>query len=237
MCFGFLFKNAIFSSPNFNSFAELSMNQLDLKLDREKNNENKLIHYLFKVGLKFDVVDNIKLEVFSGYYFNRFDQYIDFSDLPLSLRLSKNTHSSWLGGINFGIDAFSAGDFSFHIKPEFIFFKSTTKDFVIVTDIFSGNSKVKHHSYSLKIDFILHYDRLVGITPYAGTMFYFNKGGFDVTETIDNFEFATALNYKQQNYLGILLGAYIELSSQWLLQIKTTFFSLKSIAISIHYET
>jgi len=201
----------------------------------ENNVESSMTYTYLALEIDVALLDFLTLGAVAGYNTNYFNDPVDFSNLPLSLRVSEQRYNSMLVGLRAKSDFFSWKEFSLTANGEFLYFKVFKKELPIQLPVVTGTSTVKNSFYQAAVELMVQYDRFSGLTIFAGPQWNMIKGKFTVTETIDALEGIQTLKYKQKNTMGIAAGINFEAGSHFDINAKISLFSKTSFSLEVFY--
>ena len=201
----------------------------------DDNINNTLVHSYLALEVEVGLAEYLRLGVVAGFDSNHFADPVDFYNLPLSLRLNEQSHSSMVFGLRAKSDFFSWRDFSFSANAEILLLKLAKKEQNIDLPIVTGTSTTKQSFSQLTLELLVQYDAFSRLTVFAGPQLNLLKGKITAAEVIEDLQGEEKLTYKQKNTLGLAGGINYELSSHFDLNVKAGLFSRTSLSIEVFY--
>jgi hypothetical protein len=197
--------------------------------------KNTLVHSYLALEVELGLSDYLRLGVVAGFDSNHFNGTVDFSSLPLSLRLDDKSHSSMIFGVRAKSDFFSWKDFSFCANGELLFVKVAKEEQDITLPIVTGTSTTKQSFSQLTAELLVQYDAFSRLTIFSGPQLNLLKGKLTAEEIIEELEGEEKISYRQKNTLGLTGGINYELSTHFDLNVRATLFSRTSLSVEIFY--
>jgi|GEM_PF-5214271 len=189
-----------------------SYNQINTLIgDSESPNRQSLMHAM--LTWDFDVSDYLTIGLMGGYALTRMKDPVDFTTLPLSLRINQEQYAGLVFGISLKSDFTSFGDFTARIQGEFLYLLRDSQEWPIELPIETGTAQVSQNGFLATADLILQFDGLSGIMPFAGIRGNVASGQFFASETIEELTGQEKINWKQKSLFGPLAGATFEIGS------------------------
>ncbi len=219
---------------DFTAGLNLSYNTVNIKMG-EDNIENSMAYHFAALELEAEILSRLKLAVLAGYTMDSYKNPIEFTGLPLSLRLNKKWNNAMIFGLNVKSDFVSFGYFSLLAKGEFLFFKFFKNDKPIELPVVTGNAAIKNSFYQLTVDLCLMYEGLSGVTLFLGPQLNLLNGKLSIAETIEDIKADQTMEYKQKNLMGLACGMNIDVGGNWELYVKAGLFSKTSLTAGIFY--
>jgi hypothetical protein len=201
----------------------------------DDNIENSLVHSYLALEVEVGLSEYLRLGVAAGFDSNHFADPVDFSNLPLSLRLNEQSQTSMVFGLRANSDFFSWRDVSFKAQGELLFLKLAKKEQDITLPIVTGTSTTKQSFSQLTLELLVQYDAFSRLTVFAGPQLNLLKGKITAAESIAELQGEEELTYKQKNTLGLTGGITYELSSHIDLNVKAGLFSRTSLSVEVFY--
>jgi len=201
----------------------------------ENKIQNNLEYYMAALEIDVDIMDYLTVGAIAGYNQNRTSSAVNFTQLPLSLRLNDESFNSIVLGLKAKSEFFSWEDFTFTAQGNFNYFKLFKKEFPIELPIETGSAVFKNSFHTFNIELLIQYDGLNNFTLYAGPQINVLKGKFHVLEEIDTLKGEETLSYKQRHTFGALGGARFELGSHFDVNVMVNLISKSSLGVEIFY--
>jgi hypothetical protein len=197
--------------------------------------EKTLFYPFLTLEIDVDIYDYITVGVLAGYSRNTFTDSIDFSELPLSLRLNEKRRNAMVFGLNLKSEFTSFGYFALSGKAEFLFFKLFKNEMPIALPVVTGNAAIGNSFHQLTVDLFLKYDGLSGVSLFLGPQLNLLKGKMSVSEVIEDIEAEQVINYRQKNFFGLVTGVNIDIGSHAELILRAGLLSKTSFSAGIFY--
>jgi len=197
--------------------------------------EKTLFYPFLTVEVDVDIYDYVTVGVLAGYSQNTFRGSIDFSELPLSLRLNEERRNSMVFGLNLKSEFTSFGYFSLCGKAEFLYFKLFNNEIPIELPVVTGNAAIGNAFHQLTLDLFLKYDGLTGVSLFLGPQLNLLKGKVSISEVIEDIEAEQVIKYRQKKFIGLVTGVNIDIGSQVELILRAGFLSKTCFSAGIFY--
>jgi hypothetical protein len=223
-----------YNEIDFSAGLSLNYNTAKIKLGTE-DNANSLFYPYLLLEINADIFDYLTIGVAGGYSQNTFTDPVDFSGLPLSLRLNKERRGGMVFGLNLKSEITAFGYFSLLGKAEFLYFKTLKNGKTIDLPTITGTADIKNSFYQLTVNLFLKYDGLTGITLFLGPEFNLLKGEISVNEVIEDIEAGQAVSFSQKQLFGLTSGINIDIGSHMELIMQAGFFTKTSFAAGLFY--
>lgn len=201
----------------------------------DNNLVNTLNYSYLALELDVGISDYLILGVVAGLNSNHLKDPVDFSNLPLSLRVNEEKFNSMVLGLRAKSEFLSWKDFSFAASGEYLYFKKYEKNLPIQLPVVSGEAIIKNSFNQISIELWAQYDGFSYFTIFAGPQLNFLDGKLEAFETIEELEGQEELSYKQENDIGIVAGARFELGSHFDVNLKVNLISKTSLSIEVFY--
>ncbi len=221
-------------SVQFNLGAHFTYSQAEVTVG-DGELENTLAYAYAGLLADVDIFDYLTVGLFVGYYSSHLKDPLDFVQLPLSLRFDQEKSSSMVFGLHAHSELQVYGDFSFHPRAQFLFFKSHSQDFEVTLPIASGTGTLKHSLAQLTVDLLGQYDGFQNMTLYLGPQLNLLSGKYTAAEAISTLQGEEDLDYKQKNLIGVVAGANFDLGNHFIVDVRAVMLSKMSISASIFY--
>ena len=197
--------------------------------------ENTLVHSYLAFEVDVGLSDYFAAGIVVGYATNRFNDPVDFYNLPLSLSISGHSSKTMVFGARVKSDFFSRKYFSLRANGEILFFKLFEKENPINLPIVTGTSTVKQSFSWVVLELLVQYDGFSTFTIFAGPQLYHLKGKITASESIEELQGEEEIEYKQKNTLGLTGGVNFKLGSHFDLNVKVSLFSKTSLSVAVFY--
>lgn len=201
----------------------------------EEKTANTLKLLAARLVLKMDILDYLALEVLAGYHYAYASEPLDFTSLPLSLRLDREKFKGLLLGAAVSSEPFTLDDFSLKVRGEFTMAMAAEKTWDIELPSVNGQAVGDNGFTLITLDATVQYDGLTGVTIFAGPRLNLLNGKFTASQRIIELEGQQEFSYRQKNLVGVLAGAAIEIGSNWELNLKASLFARTELSLSIVY--
>jgi hypothetical protein len=212
----------------------VSLNNTKVKMGDE-DMENTLSFYYAALEVDLDLFDNITLGVLAGFNSNSFDDPVDFTQLPISLRFDKKKNTA----MNFGLCAkseFSISKmFSIQARGQYLIFKLFEKEFSIDLPIVTGTATTKNSFSQLTVAVMGQYDGLTNMTVFAGPQLNLIDGKYEVREHIEQIDVEESIKFKQKSLVGFTGGVRFDIGDNLALDIRAGIISNTFISASLFY--
>lgn len=219
---------------DFTAGLKFSYNAAKIELGQE-GIENSLFYPYLVLEVDVDIFSYLTLGVIAGYNQNNFKDPIDFTELPLSLRLNDERRNSMVFGLNLESEFVSFGYFSLLARGEFLYFKLFKTEKAIELPIVTGNAAIENSFYQLTVDLFLQYDGLTGVTLFLGPQLNLLDGKVSISEKIEDIEADQITDYRQKNFIGLASGINIEMGSSLELILIAELFSKTAFSAGLFY--
>ncbi|MCK4766513.1 MAG: hypothetical protein KAW12_30240 [Candidatus Aminicenantes bacterium] len=219
---------------DFDAGLLFSFNRAKVELGADKTVSTLAYQYM-ALEIDVEIFSGFTLGVIAGYNRNFFNDPVDFTQLPLTLRVEKMKNSSLLLGANLKAELFSFGDFTLIGKGEFLWFRQFNHESPIELSVVTGNAVVENAFYQATVDLLLKYDRWTGVEIFFGPELYLLDGEISADETIEDIQARQTLEYKQDSLFGFVVGASFEIGSHVELFLSAGLFSKTSFCAGLFY--
>lgn len=219
---------------DFSAGLNFSYNTVDVELGQDSVTSSLFYPYL-TLEIDVEISSYLTLGILGGYNQNTFQDSIDFTELPLSLRLNEERRDAMVFGLSLKSEFVSFGYFSLSSKGEFLYFRTFKNEKAIELPVVTGSADIKNSFYQLTIDIFLQYDGLTGLTLFLGPQLNLLNGKISVSEVIDDIEADQTMNYKQKKLIGLAAGLNIDIGSHVELILRAGLFSRTAFSAGIYY--
>lgn len=222
------------NTVNLSSGIYFSYNSIPI----EAGSADRLNHWRFlysALRCKLDVSDFLSLGLLAGYQTSSLKDTIDFTALPLSLRMNRTSYPGFLVGAFVHSTPYSGGDFSFVVQGDILFALPVSKTWPLTLPIEAGNATVRESFFLVTGDIWAQYDGFSGFTPFAGARVHLFRGKLKATETLADLEGIEEIKISQHKMFGPLAGVIFEVGSNWEIAIKASLISRLAADLDIRY--
>jgi hypothetical protein len=219
---------------DYSAGLNLSYNSVPILLG-DSEIENTLKFSYMALELDLGIHDYLTVGVVAGFNSNKLSDPVDFTGLPLSLRLDDKSFNSMLLGLRAKSEFFSWNNFAFEAGAEFLYFKENTKDLDIQLPIVSGQATAKNSFTQTALELLIKYEGFSNFTVFAGPQLSLLKGTVTASETLGVLSGEQDLDFDQEKSFGFVGGARFELGSNFDLNVKASLFSRTSLSVEIFY--
>lgn len=202
---------------------------------KDSDNYNELAFLMTGLRVNIDISDYLVMGIIAGYQQNHFNDSLNITVLPLSLKLPEENSNSMVLGFIIESEPFSVDDFALDINFEFNYFKSFKKRWDIKLPVIKGKAESTNSFYMAKLSFLLKYDGFSSITPFIGPNLSLISGKLVVYEEIIDIKENVDLHYKQKSIIGLTTGVRFEVGDNWDIVLNLNLFSEKSLSLSVMY--
>lgn len=201
----------------------------------DNNIKNALKCNYLALQVDYDVNDYLTLGAIVGYNTNELADPVDFTHLPLSLRVQEQTFKSMMFGLRAKSDFYSWKDYSLAAYGEWLFFKRFEKELLFQPPVPDNTATVNNDFNQLALELRAQYDGFTNFTIFAGPRLNLVNGSMIVNETIGSVIGEEKLKFKQKHALGLIGGIYYELNDHFDLSASVTLLCQTSLSVSLFY--
>lgn len=219
---------------DFSAGIQFNYNTAKIKLGPE-DSENSLFYPYLVLEIDVDVFDYLTVGIFGGYSQSTFTDPVEFTEMPLSLRLNEERRDTMVFGLNVKSEFVSFGYFSLLAKGEFLYFKTFKNEKAIELPVITGTAAIKNSFYQLSVNLLLQYDGLSGVTLFLGPEFNLLSGETSVNQVIEDIEAEQAVEFSQRQLFGLISGINIDIGSHLELILQAGFFTKTSFSAGLFY--
>ncbi len=227
-------KTDLESSPDFNMGLVFRAGNIEIMF-KDSELINELAFMILALKVDYELSDYVKLGAMAGYQQNHFNNPVDATTLPLSLRLEDEKSNSMMFGLSLETIPFSIDHFALNLNFQFNYFKSFLKEWDIDLPIENGIAKTRNSFFSSRIDMLLSYDGFSSFTPFIGPNLHFVSGKLRFEETIAGLDVSEEQEYQQNSLVGLSCGAKFEVGDHFDLTLRLNLFSEKSLYFTATY--